>query len=61
MLKYYWETGVLELANTLKFTNALTKVNSPTVVATFIGNNSANGIGYSNTSEMLVGYATNDS
>ena len=58
MLKYYWETGVLELANTLKFTNALTKVNSPTVVATFVGNNSANGIGYSNTSEMLVGSAT---
>jgi hypothetical protein len=46
------------LSGLLKFSNALTQVSSPTVVATFIGNDSKNGIGYASTSALSVGYAT---
>lgn len=59
MLKYYYETGHLELFGTLKFSSALTNVTSPTVVAAYIGNDSKNGLGYCTTANLSVGYASN--
>lgn len=46
------------MSGTIKWSNALTKVSSPTVLATFINNTSADGIGYCSTAEITVGYAT---
>jgi hypothetical protein len=46
------------LSGLLKWSNALTQVTSPTVVAAFIGNDSANGLGYASASDLSVGYAT---
>lgn len=46
------------LSGTLKWSNALTKVTSPTVVAAFISNDSANGLGYASTSDLSVGRAS---
>ena len=45
------------LSGLLKFSNALTNVNSPTVVATFINNDSANGIGFAYTNSLNVNSA----
>lgn len=48
----------LTVTGVLKFSQNLTNVSSPTTVATFIGNDSKNGIGYANTANLSVGYAT---
>ena len=49
--------GNISLSGTLKWSSALTKVTSPTVVAAFISNDSANGLGYASTSDLSVGHA----
>jgi hypothetical protein len=49
--------GGLILKGPLKWSSySLTKVTSPTVVAAFIGNDSANGLGYCDASALSVGY-----
>ena len=45
------------LSGTLKWSNNLTQVSSPTVVAAFINNNSANGLGFCYTSSITAGAA----
>jgi hypothetical protein len=40
------------LSGALKFSQSLTNVTEPTVVASFISNNSANGIGYSTVDQV---------
>ena len=50
--------GTLEVTGNIKFSSALTENTSPTVVATFGSNNSANGFNYTSTSNLSVGYAT---
>ena len=52
-------SGNLHLAgNTISFGGNMTQNASPTVVATYINNNSANGLGFAYTSNLSVGYAT---
>ena len=53
-----YAAGGITLGGALKWTSALTNVSSPTVLATFVGNDSANGLGYCNTSNVTVGNAT---
>jgi hypothetical protein len=49
--------GGLILKGPLKWSSySLTKVTSPTVVAAFISNDSANGLGYCDASALSVGY-----
>ena len=43
--------------NTITFSGAMTQITSPTVVAGYINNNSANGMGWISTSSLSVGYA----
>ena len=43
--------------NTITFAGAMTQITSPTVVAGYIDNNSANGMGWISTSSLSVGYA----
>lgn len=45
------------LSGILKWSNTLTKVNSPTILAAFIDNDSKNGLGYANTSDLNVSSA----
>ena len=54
-----YAAGGLILGNTIKWTSALTNVTAPTVVAAYIDNDSANGLGFAYTSNLSVGYATN--
>ena len=49
-------SGGILLSGPLKWNVALTKVTSPTVVAAFVGNDSANGLGYCDASALSVGY-----
>lgn len=52
-------SGNLHLAgNTISFSGGMTENTSPTVVATYINNNSANGLGFAYTSNLSVGQAS---
>ena len=52
-------SGNLHLAgSTISFGGSMTQNTSPTVVATYINNNSANGLGFAYTSNLSVGYAS---
>lgn len=51
-------SGNLHLAgSTISFGGSMTQNTSPTVVATYVSNNSANGLGFAYTSNLSVGYA----
>lgn len=52
-------SGNLHLTgNTITFGGSMTQNTSPTVVATYINNNSADGLGFAYTSNLSVGYAS---
>ena len=46
--------GITVTHGTIKLQGGLTKVSSPTVFATYVGNDSANGLGYSTISEVFT-------
>ena len=50
-------SGNLHLAgNTISFSGSMTQNTSPTVVATYVNNNSANGLGFAYTSNLICSY-----